>query len=1033
MEIKRIQLRGISRAPSDRLTEDGGLSESLNMYLDTAESAPAFVPEDVTAKLGLPDDLIAERIFIHKTANYENFIAVQQERIVAYTPNVMDDIEPVDILALETGEKVSDITSMGNTLIISTSKNLYYILYRDRQYSLLGNKVPFPYLNFHADYEETLSVDLTNGTAKHSGLDGYVPVDESWKWPDEEKFLEDYNDLWFAGVIPHEGKWDELEDGKHTFVGAERLMSDVYAAHKEKCEELYNEGKIVNPIVVRYSVDLYGSKTSSVPILVGMNDFCNNNYVKVNCVADIPDGNNIKVENTAELKYTPYKIRAKFEPGQEIDWSKWKDIITNVSIYVSQILPYSVFAPTSTLLARNYSEEIFPNTESIPEATGFVTKKTSSATIRLDESKDYKDDLLFASSQTFLVKRIDVFNENGDLTAEFNDLINGCEIDLSKFFGKEVVENEEGETEKQENETLVVQDRLYGDDMKHYLHLSESLASYNNQVILVQPKQLVDYDYSRLNAYDIVENVPYKTSVVTTTYDVTYLLRTYTEDKVIKKQFVYVQNSLTTESIYAFQVFPDNRVFKMLVKATIVKGEIDGNTGEIVITTEVKYGEFDMLPHPYLDCAYYYGGMGAKLVSLCNAESVEDYDINRMDGMDNKLFISEQDDPFSFPLQHRYTFQSKVVGVAVASTALSQGQFGQFPLYVFTEDGIWAMETAADGSFLTSKPLSREVCINPDSITSVDNAVVFVTDKGVMMISGAQVANISPFMNGKHYLPSDSALGIIKSQEGYSELINAINDKEPFMSFVKSAKVAYDYAGQRLIFMSEGKDFQYVYKTDTQTWHKIAFDGFDLAQPLNSYPDCLVQGALKKHFSEIYCLENMSPLDSYELLEKYGKYFGMDLTYLEQFLFMSERVPLYGVPEKEIVALQNSMREDGINIEYNLVSKEKTCVYDLSTVLDASRSQQTAKGVIITRPFDLDYPDVLKSITDVRVRGEFRRSAVKFILMGSNDGIHWATLGTLRGKSWKLFRIAILADLEPTERISWVDIGFETRFTNRLR
>ena len=88
---------------------------------------------------------------------------------------------------------------------------------------------------------------------------------------------------------------------------------------------------------------------------------------------------------------------------------------------------------------------------------------------------------------------------------------------------------------------------------------------------------------------------------------------------------------------------------------------------------------------------------------------------------------------------------------------------------------------------------------------------------------------------------------------------------------------------------------------------------------------------------------------------------------------------------------------------------------------------------MITRPFDLGHPDVLKSITDVRVRGEFRRSAVKFILMGSNDGINWATLGTLRGKSWKLFRIAILADLEPTERITWVDIGFETRFTNRLR
>ena len=58
--IKQIQLRGISRTPSDRMSEDGGLSESLNMYLDTAESAPAFVPKDVTEKQGLPADLEAE-------------------------------------------------------------------------------------------------------------------------------------------------------------------------------------------------------------------------------------------------------------------------------------------------------------------------------------------------------------------------------------------------------------------------------------------------------------------------------------------------------------------------------------------------------------------------------------------------------------------------------------------------------------------------------------------------------------------------------------------------------------------------------------------------------------------------------------------------------------------------------------------------------------------------------------------------------------------------------------------------------------
>jgi hypothetical protein len=104
---------------------------------------------------------------------------------------------------------------------------------------------------------------------------------------------------------------------------------------------------------------------------------------------------------------------------------------------------------------------------------------------------------------------------------------------------------------------------------------------------------------------------------------------------------------------------------------------------------------------------------------------------------------------------------------------------------------------------------------------------------------------------------------------------------------------------------------------------------------------------------------------------------------------------------------------------------------DLSISYDENAA--TKKIIIATRPFDLDEPDVFKTITDARVRGQYARGAVKFILLGSNDGFHFSVINTLRGKSWKLFRLIILADLDATDRISWVDVGYETRFTNKLR
>ena len=76
--IKRIQLRGISRTPSDRMNEDGGVAESLNTYIAEQESAPVLPPEDMTSKLGLPQGQIANSnhrcVYIHRVGSEDHYI-----------------------------------------------------------------------------------------------------------------------------------------------------------------------------------------------------------------------------------------------------------------------------------------------------------------------------------------------------------------------------------------------------------------------------------------------------------------------------------------------------------------------------------------------------------------------------------------------------------------------------------------------------------------------------------------------------------------------------------------------------------------------------------------------------------------------------------------------------------------------------------------------------------------------------------------------------------------------------------------------
>lgn len=1016
--IKQIQLRGISRTPSDRLSEDGGLSESLNMYMDTAENAPAIVPKDVTTDLGLPEALQAERIFIHKTVNYENYIVVQAGRVVAYTPDVEDE-EPLTVLDLADGEQVNDIASVGNTLVISTNKLFYYYLFRDRMYSFLGNKVPFLNMTFekvpvesdiefeyHAGY--TYDIHAANHSESHWNK-MWFRKDGSWDSNSNQAFAGSS----FTGVLPEESLWtkenftssnNNESDDSYWF---KDFQSDVELTVSTKIEETLKNGVFCGSVFVRYEIETVGGKYSSMPLLIKADS------IKLSAYTESYIANGGMILNLINsLSGTPstYKLFAKLQ--HEDDITNWRDLLLNLNIYIS--IPSAYIS--NTYLKLNNRNVTTQSDGAYVEVLGEI------------ECYDFaysEKSILEQSAVVFKVKSIPIFDSKGIISKEITSLLEGNSLSVCD--------------DKLTPDFLMTQDRLSGDDMQHYATSSKSLATYNNQLILTQPTQLINYDYNNLNSY--IKHEVSDGLDITYTYDITYLVHAFSEDKVIKKQFIYKEQPSYYEQVYAFQIFPDSRCYKFLAKIT---GE--DSSGIKTIT----YGEFDMHPHPYLDCAYYYGGIENSITDLCGTDRIEDHTINNVDDLESKIYVSSINDPFTFPLEQRFTFQSKVIGVAIASTALSQGQFGQYPLYVFTEDGIWAMETAADGSFVSQKPLSREVCVNPNSITSIDNAVIFVTDKAVMLIQGSEVVNISAYMNGKHYVPNDSARSIIAKQDGFGIYDSAISDETPFMAFMKKASIAYDYVGQRLICFAPEETFQYIYKIDTQTWHKTKFGEINLTSPLNSYPECLVASTYKSDVT--YIEAAIRPNYTIEQAEEDSNNIVTNCANMEIYadtipnLFKAEN--LYGFIKGEIkeVIVTGDVEDFvstlnhfvyGINpVDKCVINTEErpfSKIYNLSTVLDTTENQDAAKGILITRPFDLGMPDVYKSISSIKIRGDYETGDVKYILQGSDNGRDFYTLSSLRGKSWKMFRIFILADLKPTERISWIDIDFEPKFNNRLR
>lgn len=980
MEIKRIQLRGISHSPSDRLTSDGGCAESLNVQLDNTELAPSFLPEDVTKKLGLPDDLQAEKVFVHKTANYENVVVIQEGQFKAYS-NASEIISSFPM----SGE-VSDIISLGNTIIVLTSESVNYVLFRGGKYIRLGADIPFPKLKIEAKGEsgkKSVTIDLDD-----LGLTGNYRAFSSLQY----------------------GEY--LNSGINADEGVVKILSKINEQKAVMSGELGRKGAFWGPVYVMYGVTLYnGTVITTVPELICRDVVFPYVWGLTLSSKFTMNGANKEFQGGIEADIEAPAFTLVVSAEEDYHLADWKDVIQSVDVYVS--LPIDTAPDYRRIEIKEVTDTDTAN------ATQTRTATTNWGILKENEQ-------ILGEGNFYRVKSYELSQEENDTIPKLFFTWNSQDYDVS---GESLVES----IHRLPSSSV---DHVYVDALKVR---AEKALQYNEQVLLSSASNLLQYRG--------VVSTRWQSSNWRYTARLKFILSDggviYSEEGIQLPSSGFLSFASTKATSVEMIVRLDRKIYT------------DQDWNDYDIETTYSYLKLPMNPHPSMPCAYAKIGLGKSLeeyafekngsLTLEQAEKIVDFNVDAPYylSLDNKLLVSSASNPFVYPETKRITFQSRVLGVAIATTTLSQGQFGKFPLAAFTEDGLWMARVNDEGAIVGTSPKTRDVCVNPKSITAINNAIVFVTVQGVMMLQDAtdvnmaRVVNISPYMNGRHYTIEGTAKTIIEGQDFFCELLPAISDHTHFLAFVKNASVAYDYAGERLVFIKDDETYQYVYKLDTQTWHKTAY-GIDLTAPINSYPECLVQGAIEKEAIRTYWkVVEYNTQEELDYLADRIRVKLPDITdrEVQSFLDLDQVIEVTHLSEDDREWLQNEMDYYNVVTKFEERKEEEyfTRIYDLSTILDEMESKIPARGIIATRPFDLGEPDILKTITDIRIRGQFPKGAVKFILLGSNDGINFVTLNTLRGKSWKLFRLVILADLEATDRISWVDIAYETRFTNKLR
>ena len=183
----------------------------------------------------------------------------------------------------------------------------------------------------------------------------------------------------------------------------------------------------------------------------------------------------------------------------------------------------------------------------------------------------------------------------------------------------------------------------------------------------------------------------------------------------------------------------------------------------------------------------------------------------------NVIKVSEAENPLVFPAKNSVQVGSSVISALAANTRpISEGQFGEAPLYAFTDEGVWVLMLDEEGTYVARQPVNREICSNPNGILQIDDAVLYPTNRGIMMQQGRNSICITDQLDGCpfNFMEMKYAKQIIATNGTESGEISYIR----FKDYLKSADMIYDYYDNRIIVFNPNQAYAYVYSLKSKMW-----------------------------------------------------------------------------------------------------------------------------------------------------------------------------------------------------------------------
>ena len=963
MAVKQIQLRGISRTPSDRMTRDGGLAESLNMQLDGEELAPMRLPDDVTSELlaNYPAYAAGDKVvYIHHGNGYTNYIVEVQGGVFALFEG------GATAQTLMNNDSVERATTMGNALIIRyASGTVNNFIYKDGRYLYLDLAA----LDLGAEFQVVREQLAPN-------VDWFEPAEPS------SDLLPIWNfntAVWQLLLSSAPSALNDTDRERLALIREyQQSMWGIHDALREQARVA--NGAFTVPVLARYAVRLCDGSYGfvSAPVLLGAIEEQTMRVYTSQAQS-----------NHRFMVATPYPWLGRLKFGASLP-TNWKEYVASVDIFLSEDIEYP----------SHEADIVAPGTNGYLVFEGEQDDKKAAAA----------KEALLSAANFYRIASLSPEEVEALGTSGYYDLMTN---------------KENGRQDYRVTQPRFAEDTRYG-------LVPLGLMSYNGRLFALGSSYELKANYGFMfgpagEAYmrTISDYTPYKHQ-----YNIRFYINKggieYTVDA--KNGSSAVIGSTSTSHGWVALFFPDPDCYKVEF--------IRVDTG---VRITVKMEE-----HPNLNCSYAFFGFGKNLINqTSDGEEAFSGSAGSVVTERNKLSMTRTDNPFVYELGNTQTFDDDIIDAATIAKALITNPYGLADIYVFTKGGIYSIGLMRDGSFNNIHPYTRDVLI-PGTLAMIDHAVVFTTEKGVMLLSESGLQDISQVMRGKHDPLPAAAASLLNGDEQYRSLVPAATTTEPFMAFMKGARAAYDYAGKRLLFFNDAYLYQYVFMLETATWHKTDMVGADSYTILNSHPQCLV--GVTAQAKTLLLLTSISDypadVDTVARIIAAAAPSSAGLEWRD----ISADIIEMGLPwtcdvtgwsQESLDTIDNDIDQAGLgSIDYENVNGY-SAVMDLSTLLDdgdyITETGHVVKGLVVTRPLAFDAPDIRKVLKDLRIRTQANRTDVKYILLASMDGKTWKRLTSRGGGSFKWFKIVLVTSLSPIERIGWLDVDVETRYTNKLR